>query len=86
MIDKKYVFLNWNAFSDHLRDMLHQMKEFNEFADVTIVCDDMKQFQAHKVVLSACSLVFKNILNTIPQQNSVIFLSGVKHQEMETIL
>merc|ERR1712126_159687 len=85
MIDEKYI-LNWNTFSDHLREMFFQMKMSNEFTDVTLVCDDFKQFHAHKVVLSACSSIFKNILNVLPQKNSVIYLRGVKQQEMESIL
>ena len=58
MNDRMCTF-TWNTYSDHLREMLHQMKKSNEFTDVTLVCDDMRQFQAHKVVLSACSSVFK---------------------------
>ena len=85
MIDEKYI-LNWSTFSDHLIEMLYQMKKSKELTDVTIVCDDMKQFHAHKTVLSACSSVFKNVFNTIPDQNTVIYLNGVKHQEMESIL
>ena len=40
--------------------MLHEMMKSNELTDVTLVCDDKKQFKAHKIVLSACSTVFKN--------------------------
>ena len=80
-IDEMYN-LHWHTFSDHLREMLHQMKKSNEFTDVTLVCDDMRQFQAHKVVLSACSSVFKSIINDLPQISSVIYLRGIKHQEM----
>ena len=78
--------LHWHTFSDHLREMLHQMKKSNEFTDVTLVCDDMRQLQAHKVVLSACSSVFKSIINDLPQISSVIYLRGIKHQEMASIL
>ena len=69
MINEKF-FLHWNTFSDHLREMLYQMKKSNEFTDVTLVCDDMRQFQAHKIVLSACSSVFKSIINDLPQNNA----------------
>ena len=42
--------------------------------------------KAHKFILSACSAVFKKIINDIPQQDSVIYLRGIQHQEMESIL
>ena len=77
---------SWITFSDHLRKTLHDLKNSNEFTDVTLVCDDKRHFKAHKVILSAYSSVFKSILNDLPQTNSAIFLSGVNHQVMESIL
>ena len=85
MHQEKYN-LNWHTYSDHLREMLHEMMKSNELTDVTLVCDDKKQFQAHKIVLSACSSVFKSIINDLPQNSSVIYLRGIQHQEMESIL
>ena len=73
MNQEKYN-LNWRTYSDHLREMLHEMMKSNELTDVTLVCDDNTQFKAHKIVLSACSLVFKSIINNLSQSCSVIYL------------
>merc|ERR1712126_494460 len=78
--------LDWNTYSDHLREMLHEMMKSKELTDVTLVCDDRKQFNVHKVVLSACSSVFKSIIKDLPHNSSVIYLRGIQHQEMESIL
>ena len=78
--------LNWVNYSDHLREMLHEMMNSSYLTDVTLVCDDKVQFKAHKIVLSACSSVFKSIINQLPQNSSVIYLRGIQHQEMESIL
>ena len=85
-MSKDQYSYNWDSYSDHLRDMLHNMLKSEELTDVTLVCDDNKQFRAHKIVLSACSSVFKNIINFLPQNNPVIYLRGIKHQEVESIL
>ena len=85
-MDTEKCNINWHTYSDHLRDMLCEMKNSDELTDVTLVCDDKKQFKAHKVVLSACSTVFKSIINNLPQNNSVIYLRGIQHEEMESIL
>ena len=85
MNQEKYN-LNWHTYSDHLREMLHEMMKSDQLTDVTLVCDDKKQFKAHKIVLSACSSVFKSIINDLPQDSSVIYLRGIQHQEMESIL
>jgi len=85
MVQEKYN-LNWHTYSDHLRDMLNNMRKSDNLTDVTLVCDDQKQFKAHKIVLSACSTVFKNIIDCLPQNSSVIYLRGIQNQEMESIL
>ena len=54
--------LTWHTYTDHLREMLHDMMYANELTDVTLVSDDKKQFKAHKVILSASSPVFKSIV------------------------
>ena len=55
--------LNWNTFVDHLQLMFKDLHEEGNHSDVTLVCDDQTQFKAHKIVLSACSPVFKKIIN-----------------------
>ena len=85
MSQEKYN-LNWHTYSDHLREMLHEMMKTEELTDVTLVCDDKSQFKAHKIVLSACSSVFKSIINDLPQNSSVIYLRGIQHQEIESFL
>ena len=71
--------LNWHTYSDHLREILHEMMKSNELTEVTLICDDKNQFKAHKIVLSACSSVFKSIINDLPQNSSVIYLRGIQH-------
>merc|ERR1712133_303150 len=85
MHQEKYN-LHWHTYSDHLREMLHEMMKSEQLTDVTLVCDDKRQFKAHKIVLSACSSAFKSIINDLPQNSSVIYLRGIQHQEMESIL
>ena len=52
-----------------------------------LVTDDKQQIRAHWNILSACSPVFKNILQLDPRNaNSVIYLRGIQHSEMESIM
>ena len=66
MVDK--YTLNWNTFTDHLQLMFKDLYEQDKYSDVTLVCDDQTQFKAHKIVLSACSPVFKKIIDSNPSQ------------------
>jgi len=85
MNQEKYN-LHWHTYSDRLRDMLYNLRKSEYLTDVTLVCDDQRQFKAHKLVLSACSTVFKNIIDNLPLNCSVIYLRGIQHQEIESIL
>ena len=77
---------SWSNYIDHVHYKLHDMMKESDLTDVTIVSDDKKHFNAHKVVLKACSSVFQNIIEDLPQSNSVIYLRGIQYQEIESIL
>ena len=74
--------LFWKNYSDHVIEFLHKIRQSNNFTDVTLVCDDKRQLKAHKVVLSACSPVLQRIVN----DGSVLFVTGVEYEVMESIL
>jgi len=57
-----------------------------EFVDVTLACPDEKQFDAHKVVLSACSPFFKKILLKNKKKDQLIYLKGILSRDLMSIL
>ena len=85
MNEDKY-FLSWNSFSTHLVCTFKDLITERHFADVTLVSDDEIQIKAHKIVLSACSPVLKELLLEHPQSQPLLYLSGVKHKQLESIL
>ena len=78
--------ISWEKFSDHLQLMSRELFNAEKHSDVTIVCDDQIQFKAHKIILSACSSVFRNIIDNNPSQHPLVYLRGIQSQEMESIL
>ena len=72
--------------SNHIGNMLQNLRNFGELADVTIVCDDDIQIKAHKAILSTFSPVIKKILNSLQQTDSVIHFAGVDLKEVVSIL
>ena len=86
-MDQDKYTLHWHTYSDHLRNILREMTSDDSFADVTLVTDDKKQLKAHRNILSACSSVFKEILQIKTNNNHpVIYLRGIQYPEMESIL
>ena len=63
------------------------MMTSDDFTDVTLVTDDKNTIKAHRNILSACSPVFKNILQMeINNVHPVIYLRGIQYPEIESIL
>ena len=77
----KWKYLNSNR-SSSFKDVFEQ----KSFSDVTLVSDDQIPFPAHRYVLSAFSPVLKDILLNNPHSHPLIFLRGVNHQELDSIL
>ena len=80
--------VKFDSHSDHLKKVFQSLLKSKEFTDVTLVCDDKKILKAHKFVLCANSAVFKNIIDSASalQDPPVIYLRGINHVEMESIL
>jgi len=77
--------LRWNDFESNISDAFKELREEKDFFDVTLACDD-SQIEAHKVILSACSPFFRNILRRNPHQHPLLYIKGVKYKELLSVL
>ena len=77
--------LRWNDFEGSISSSLGELRDTQDFLDVTIVCEN-DQIRAHKLILSACSPFFRNILVRNPHQNPLLFLKGVNFVDIKTVL
>ena len=78
--------LKWKYLISNQKSSLSEMFKEKSFSDVTLVSDDQIPFPAHRYILSAFSPVLKNILLNNPHSHPLIFLRGVNHQELDSIL
>ena len=85
-MDQDKYTLKWHAFPDHLRAVMKEMMTSEDFANVTLVSDDKKTIKAHKSILSACSPVFKKIIDINHSQHPLIYLRGIQSYELGSIL
>jgi len=84
MSDDKFC-LHWKDFEANMTVALKDLREEKDFFDVTIACED-NQIQAHKVILSACSTFFRNLLRRNPHQHPLLYLKGVQYKDLLGIL
>ena len=77
--------LRWNDFEQSVSRSFVDFRDENDFLDVTLACEE-EQIQAHKVILSACSSFFKNILKRNQHQHPLLYLKGIKYSDLASIL
>ena len=78
--------LKWDLFPRHVQHMIEEMYSTDYLADVTLICEDQRSLRAHKVILGASSPVFRNINENFREKESVIYLKGIKYEQMESVL
>ena len=80
------LFLQWSDFKDDLAGAFGILREDNDFADVTLACEDGKQFEAHKVILATSSPFFQNILKRNKHTHPLIYMRGLKSEDLSAII
>jgi len=77
--------LRWNDFETNISVAFKELREEKDFFDVTLACEE-NQVKAHKVILSACSPFFRSVLRTNPHQHPLLYLKGVRYQDLLAVL
>ena len=80
------LFLKWQDFKEDIRTTYDTLRNQQDFADVTLACDDGVQIEAHKVILTVGSPVFTNILQGNKHPHPLIFLRGLSYDTFLSIL
>ena len=78
--------LHWNTYTNYIGDCLEDIFKKENNADVTLVSDELKPFHAHKFILSVFSSVLKDLLIENSHEHPLIYLRGVRYQELEAVL
>ncbi|CAB4055767.1 unnamed protein product [Lepeophtheirus salmonis] len=82
----EHLSLKWNSFDSNSRESLSDLYENEELFDVTLITGS-RQIKAHKVVLSACSPVFRSIIKSAPPQTHPwIYLKGINVDHLELLI
>ena len=78
--------LQWNDFKENTIGSLGSLKDDRDFLDVTLVSEDGKEVEAHKIILSISSPFFQNLLKRNKHPHPLIFMRGVKSEDLLAIV
>ena len=77
--------LAWGEISSNIKETYKDVRKYEEFNDVTLVCDD-GEISAHKLVLYGGSTFFRSVLTKIKHQHPLLYIKGVKINHLEAIV
>lgn len=82
------INVKWQNFQVHLASEMSKLLHKESMVDVTLKTDDGESFQAHRIVLSACSPFFQKILSPFDHdfQPIIISLPDVSSSDVKSIL
>ena len=78
--------LQWNDFKDNVNIVFGTLRDNKDFADVTLVCEDGKQLDAHKAILATSSPFFQNILARNKHSHPIIYMRGLKSEDLSALI
>jgi len=77
--------LRWNNYQSHLVTAFESLLDEKDFVDVTLGVEGRK-LPAHKMLLSACSPYFREVLKGNPCQHPIIILRDIKFDDLFSLL
>ena len=78
--------LNWSGFEENATHSFKELLLDKDFLDVTLASSDNNQIKAHKLILSASSTIFKDILSKNSHQHPLIFMKGVNFDHLNSLV
>merc|ERR1712204_81654 len=86
MYNSEKLCLKWNDFQENVSSAFGKMREDEEFADVTLACEDGQQVEAHSVILASCIPFFSNIFKRNKHPHPLIYMSGLTSEDLVAIV
>ena len=78
--------LKWNDFQNNISASYKDLHASSDFSDVTLVSQEGQQVEAHRIILSACSPFFMNVLKRNKHSHPLIYMRGLKAGHMLAIV
>ena len=86
MNTEEKVCLKFNYFSTKIVETFSELRADQSILDVTLACEDGTQIEAHKVILIAGSMFFKNILNMKKNETIIIYMKGLNSSDLVSVV
>lgn len=84
MDETQHFCLRWNNYQSSITSAFENLRDDEDFVDVTLACEG-RSIKAHRVVLSACSPYFRDLLKVSPKSQPTC-LRVTKYDEYSKLI
>ena len=74
--------IEWGKYDTISNSTFENLYEDELFTDVTLACEGNKKIKAHKIILSVCSNILKEILRDNQHPYPLIYLQGIDSENL----
>ena len=87
-MESEKVFLHWQQFQTSLVSSYQNLCKTADFSDLTLVCEDGQQIEAHKFVLASSSTFFRQLLqnNLSHHPHPLLFMRGISYATLSALM
>ena len=83
---QEQILMNLSNHHKNIGDTFEKLRHDSEFTDVTLVCGDGQQVEAHKVILASMSSFFLEILGKNKHPHPLIYMKGIKFDDLNALV
>ena len=74
--------IKWGDFQKNLSTTVEELRNNDDFSDVTLAREDGEEVKAHKIILAASSQFFQKLLGKNKHAHPLIFMRGIKSEHL----
>ena len=78
--------LAWEDFLENAGETFRGLRADQDFCDVTLVCEDNQQIEAHKIVISASSVLLQKMLRSSQHNKPMLYFWGIKARDLSSVV
>ncbi|XP_068081065.1 protein bric-a-brac 2 [Anabrus simplex] len=79
------VCLRWNSYHSNMQATFPSLLNNEQFVDVTLACEG-RSIKCHKMMLSACSAYFEELLSQNPCQHPIVLMKDLRYWEVQALV
>ncbi|RZF34096.1 hypothetical protein LSTR_LSTR011666 [Laodelphax striatellus] len=85
MTAQPFYSMKWENYFYHVSELFHQLLDSGSMSDITLYAEGTK-LNCHKILLSACSPYFQEILSNVGSKNAAIIISGIEGEDVRSCI